>query len=104
VSRDADHSSARQFSSGTVEYEWRRRSKQQAELELSSRLTNRLLDPNQQHTLGHDAIRVVEVQHADTGLQAIKPKAGPGREVIADTLVVHDFEPARIPKLALVLF
>jgi hypothetical protein len=54
---------------------------------------NRLAYPNQQHTLRHDTIRVVEMQHAQSGLQAVEAETRPCCEVIGEALVVHYFEP-----------
>jgi hypothetical protein len=59
---------------------------------LSPLYTNRLPNPNQQHTLGHHTIRIVQMQHADTRLQAIEAEACPRSQVVAETFVVHDFE------------
>jgi hypothetical protein len=56
--------------------------------------TNRLPDPDQQHALCHNAVCVVKMQHAQAGLQAVEAEACPSREVVAEALVVHDFESA----------
>jgi hypothetical protein len=54
--------------------------------------TNRLPDPNKQHTLRHHAIRVIQMQHAQSGVQTVEAETGPGSQVVAQALVVHYFE------------
>ena len=54
---------------------------------------NRLAYPNQQDTLRHDTIGVVEMQHAQSGLQAVEAETRPCCEVVGEALVVHYFEP-----------
>lgn len=40
-----------------------------------SRPTDRLRDPDQQHTLGDNAVAVVEMQNPQPGAQTIQPEA-----------------------------
>ncbi|CBX95824.1 predicted protein [Plenodomus lingam JN3] len=56
--------------------------------------TNRLANAHQQHPLCNHAIRVVKMHYPQSRLASVKAETGPGREVVAQTLVVHDFEPA----------
>jgi hypothetical protein len=63
----------------------------------SRRPTNRLPNSHKKHAFSDNTIRVVKMQHAQAGLQAVETETRPRCEVIsAEALIVHDLETGHV--------
>ena len=59
-------------------------------------LLEHLGDAHEHDAARDDAVAVVEVQEAQTRLEAVEAETGPGGQVVGEALVVHDFESGRV--------